>query len=331
MRGALVLLLLLPLAYGLEPFGESAVLPPPIPEQDQGKAQLTLMLLSIDDRPFSNAHVSVTTRLLDEEQETLHYTRNGTIILDLQPGSTHFFIGADLPVSEGADGYLATIIDVQGNMTKSLMLFPVGSVRGIVYDDSHMVVAGAEVKADCQGDYSSPQAQETDEIGTFSFDYLPLGSCRISARSGKAVGFAKVSVQQGSLADVEIVVKGAFVWWPYAGMALIALLGWTLYFIGTRRVKQKRAEEKKRGPSRADDIVSTLRETEKEVVMTLLSQGNEATMSVIYHKTGIPKTSLVRALQTLEAKQIISTKKVGKMRKVTLTDWFLGKGEKKPV
>ncbi len=76
---------------------------------------------------------------------------------------------------------------------------------------------------------------------------------------------------------------------------------------------------------RARDIMETLNEREKKAVQSLLDAKGKSTQAKIRNHTGIPKTSLVRVFQSLETKKVISIEKIGKMKKITITDWFMGK------
>jgi len=77
--------------------------------------------------------------------------------------------------------------------------------------------------------------------------------------------------------------------------------------------------------SRILDILPTLSDKERDIVEYLLHNGYTCTQSTLKYKLGIPKTSLVRILQSLEIKKIIYIEKVGKLRKIEITKWFMGK------
>ena len=57
----------------------------------------------------------------------------------------------------------------------------------------------------------------------------------------------------------------------------------------------------------------------------LIDSKGHSTQAYIKNSLGIPKTSLVRIFETLEAKRIASVEMIGKMKKITLTDWFMGR------
>ncbi|MFO8015622.1 MAG: hypothetical protein R6U32_00810 [Candidatus Woesearchaeota archaeon] len=76
---------------------------------------------------------------------------------------------------------------------------------------------------------------------------------------------------------------------------------------------------------RARDIIKTLNAREKEVVDFLLAHNMKSTQAAIRNDTGIPKTSLARIFQSLESKNVIKVETIGKLKKIEITDWFLGK------
>ncbi len=68
-----------------------------------------------------------------------------------------------------------------------------------------------------------------------------------------------------------------------------------------------------------------LDEQEKHVASNGKPQGFYLHQAKIVYGVGIPKTTLVRLLQSLEAKKIIEWEKSGKIKKVRLTEWFASK------
>ncbi len=85
------------------------------------------------------------------------------------------------------------------------------------------------------------------------------------------------------------------------------------------------------------DIMTALSANERKVVNYLLDEqekhaatngrfeGFYLHQAKIVYGAGIPKTTLVRLLQSLEAKKIIEWEKSGKIKKVKLTEWFNSK------
>lgn len=84
-------------------------------------------------------------------------------------------------------------------------------------------------------------------------------------------------------------------------------------------------EAKKEINPRARDIMKTLNEREIKIVEFIMSNDNKSTQAGIRNATGIPKTSLSRTFLSLESKKVIKIETVGKLKKIELTDWFMGK------
>lgn len=94
---------------------------------------------------------------------------------------------------------------------------------------------------------------------------------------------------------------------------------------------QEKGEKKEREiefTEKQENIVKLLNENETGIIKELL-KNNSITQRKIYIKTGIPKSTLSRAVKSLEQKGIIEIKNVGNTNLLILTDWFLGNGEKK--
>lgn len=89
--------------------------------------------------------------------------------------------------------------------------------------------------------------------------------------------------------------------------------------------KEPKKQEKEELNPRARDIIETLNEREKKIVTFMLKTKESTTQAKIRNSTGIPKTSLVRCFQSLESKKVIEIEKIGKMKRIKFTEWFMGK------
>ena len=98
-----------------------------------------------------------------------------------------------------------------------------------------------------------------------------------------------------------------------------------------RRKKKARRKEKSatppqhKFPPRVQHILPTLRERERAVVQFLLDNHYTSTPSKIRHGTNIPKTSILRILDALKAKNIIIIESTETTKMIKLTGWFLEK------
>jgi uncharacterized membrane protein len=71
------------------------------------------------------------------------------------------------------------------------------------------------------------------------------------------------------------------------------------------------------------DVINTLNEREKNIVELLIKNDGKAKQAHIVRELLLPKTSVSRALEALEKKNIIALKPYGKTNIVELSEWFL--------
>lgn len=310
-------------------------------------ASVTLRDVSTNE-PITNGIVYLSSG----NQQTNKYITGS---VEIPAGDGELTLLFDDLLTRGADYYRAVQLrEVQDE----LLLFPVGTVRGDVKDSRNNLVGGARLRFDCGGgQFAFPEA--TDAFGGFSVQAMPVGACHITAKYQDAVGSIEVKVERGSLVSTEIRLDRTVISErrrsQLATAGILAALffggaaaGYSLFMLARRirrhdargegvgvdaapqaRENEGQAAEAKKTSlsSRAEDILKTLNGKEKEIVRFLLEHGNQSPQSTVRHQTGIPRTSLSRVLQSLETKKIITLKKLGKMVRIALTDWFLGKEE----
>lgn len=280
-------------------------------------------------------------------QTTNQYVSDNEILkLRLENGLYSSVIKVDDLSTTGRDYFKKTEFFIEDSLIQGIFLFPVGSLRGIVKDKLDNIVPNADLKFECSIDIGIDFPDATDKFGTFNTD-VPVGLCKIFASYKRAIGFKEVEIKQGSLEDVEIKLDKSIVpsknyFWLVI-LVLIVIVASIIYKfreeIGLLKKKEKRLERKEMKEEeeireleaeiklgkRARDILETLKDREKEIIEFLVESKGKSTQAKIYHETGIPKASLFRYVQSLENKKIIEVKKIGKMKKIKFTDWFLEK------
>ena len=281
-----------------------------------------------------------------EEDRLIKYVETGHALeMALDDGTYNLVLKIDDPSTLGKDYFKKQAIAVSNGLVDDIYLFPVSSIRGVVKDVFDNVVGNADLKFECTDDIETEFPYRTNEFGSFTVDYMPSCSCKVSANFGEAVGFIEVNVPQGNITDVEVLLDKTILSMPDyrvqgAVVLLVIIVIVLLIFKYRRRIikeikpaahKEAKHVERKEHPihhaprhSRAEDIKSTLNKKEKDVVDFLSGKG-EVSQASIRHNLGVPRTSLSRILSSLEQKKIIHIKKVGKAVKIKLTDWFLGK------
>jgi len=309
--------------------------PPTVPD-DKERFSLNLILKEYNTKNIiGDIHVNINRIDLVSKKEinTLQYVdKNGILRLMLKPGSYDITLKIDDLTTSGKDYFIKFAKEVSGNEEQIIYLFPIGSVRGIVYDNKKNIVSSAVIRIDCVGEYGDYEEKNTDDSGSFSFYWLPAGSCKISAISDDEVGYEQIILSKGELKNIEITLNKRLSSKSkiYFGIAIIIFLI-LIYFILSKKIKKyyiiKETPKKDASglTSRQDDIIKTLKEKENDIVDFLLKNNNESASSKIRYGLGIPKTSLSRVLLGLELKNIIKIEKIGKLKKVKLTEWFMGK------
>lgn len=250
-------------------------------------------------------------------------------------------------------------------LNRSFYLTPIGALEGVAVHEDGRLAGEAELLFDCPYGSQFDYPERTDQFGGFKLLRVPAGTCRITATTKDNLGTAEVNISKGQVQTVKIVMdqspaslrwSNLVAWLVVAGGALVVLLvGYALLrkklssdiskdihengrgrfarriLRKIKRVRPEHTDTKHHAPSpglnpRARDILQTLNEREKKTVEFLVGQkGHQATQAQLRNSTGIPKTSLVRVFQSLEAKKVLTLEKIGKMKKVTLTPWFMGK------
>ena len=264
---------------------------------------------------------------LNENIITEIINENGTIELGLGNKSYELIFMIDKVDTEGKDYYKKQSV----KDSTEILLYPTGSIRGIVKDKLDNVVANANLKFECSSaGFRFPE--RTDQFGSFYAEYAPIGECRIYANYGKGVGFEEIKVEHGKMHDIELMLDQTIMqydiktsWlWPLLDVIFIALIAG--YLILRKKKKVSKVPEAEKKKSRAEDIKETLSKKEKDVVDYLMEQDKKSALqSNIRHSTSIARTSLARILEGLERKKIIHIKKEGKIVKISLTKWFMGK------
>ncbi len=88
--------------------------------------------------------------------------------------------------------------------------------------------------------------------------------------------------------------------------------------------KERKSSVSRRMTSGKEDILKTLIDVQRKIVVCLLNHG-DLTQAKIRSLTGLPKSTLSRNLKYLEGKQVLEIKGVGTSNLVCLSKWFKDK------
>ncbi|MBC8500409.1 MAG: hypothetical protein ISS25_03700 [Nanoarchaeota archaeon] len=261
----------------------------------------------------------------------------GFFTLDVFPGFHELIVSIDESNTEGYDFFGKISFFANDSTDVSVALFPVGSAKVIVVDDSNRPVPAAPVRIDCSRSYGVQGYFRTDEFGIVSADYLPIGECIFRSAIEDIVVSLGDNITIGSHQEITLRMNGYqlkknnFIEWILAIIIIITIL-FMLYRavkVNKKIVMKEEKEEKKEVSSGKEDILTALGKKEQEVVKYLLEQKEKSDKKDFYvsqanivHGAGMPKTSLVRVLNSLEQKNILKIEKIGKLKKISFTEWF---------
>lgn len=319
---ALALLFIIPAAYGQLPEGN--IKPPSLPS---GNETLLILHLFDDNGPVGDIHARLTLAQNGESLETLKYVpEDGNLNLRVQPGWWSVNILIDDIGTPGKDYTYDTAI--RAPASEQIYLIPTGSLKGTVMRN-HDAVPNAQVLLYCSGE-EDVRIVTTDIAGNFIEDWLPIGQCTIVATKDNKRGERSVTLSQGSLANATVTLDQGVI--SETNWSIISLAVLTLIILGIsgKKLNDINRKRQEKQTSRMNDIINTLSHKERTVIEFLIEHNNKSTQATIKNNTGIPKTSLIRLFDSLERKHLITITRIGKMKKITLTGWFLGKSANRP-
>ena len=320
---------------GIDMFEETAIIPPSLEaaETDIDTLKLILELNDINTKePLTDIHMSIELISVSRSTKTIKYIGDEPLLeLNLPYDEWIIILKGDRLGTSGKDYYATYAIELNKDLNQTIYLLPVGSVEGMVYTNSELteVVDGAILKFDCNADYGEAKDMSTDTFGSFKSEWLPVTGCRIYAKHGNRIGSTEVAITNGTLSNVQIVLDKDAVTKDYKVQVIIAVFAIIAFIVLARTYHKylskpsKKSNQAPKVAKRAKDIMNTLGDREKSIVTFLFENNNESTQNKIYHSTFIPKTSLARSLLLLEQKRIIKIDKLGNLRKIKLTKWFL--------
>ncbi len=312
---------------------ESGVSPPGLPE-DAGPAGVFIKLTDFESGDcLRDLHVKLELTNVDsgEAINTLRYFRGCNITLDIPAGKWSLILLADNLSTEGKD-YFSDVSFTYVNSSElilvSALMKPVGSVRGEVVDDEGRNVVNAKVKFECSSEYGVLDPVETDDYGSFRGEWLPAGSCKVSALYMDRVGSTDVVINGGQLSEVNVVLEKTTTasFFDYSPYLLFLFFIVVIVYLLFRRKRRPAAavKDKPLEPSKGMlSLMESLSDEQRRIVEVLLESGGVLSQVDICYKTRIPKASASRYISQLEKRKIVDTTRIGRLKEVRLSDWFL--------
>ncbi|MEM0475904.1 MAG: hypothetical protein QW343_03865 [Candidatus Norongarragalinales archaeon] len=210
----------------------------------------------------------------------------------------------------------------------------------------------AELNEETSLRFETASAFRADASGTFILKFAPVGACRFTATAPSVANESAselVQLAQGELASVALKIKRKQSGQPnYLALAVFALslllVVWFLReYLKKKRIGTKAREDEKVGEKQREklaapqekkglkttkkmrDVMKALSERERRIVEVLIAHEGKLKQNKIFRETLIPKTSLSRALDSLERRNIVRLTPEGNTFLVELTEWFTSK------
>lgn len=301
---------------------------------------LTITIISIDGTNMVNVPVDYRLELGDEQPLTGRAVTDNTnsFNIEVEPGFYKLTLGVDMAETQGFDYYGST--NFYSNKSMDVDVFPVGSLRVVVVDKNEVPVDKAYVRIDCSATYGEQGYFRTDELGIVSLSFIPTEECTLRAAMEDSVTAKNIQIERGVHREETLLLedfsqKENNLSWPIITTIILVLIAGAAYwYFGKDKNNEEINEEivrevkKKDYSSGKKDIIRTLKGREKKIVEFILENKEKEgedympKQADIVYGTGIPKTSMARILKSLEGKDILETKKVGKLKKIDFTDWF---------
>ncbi len=271
---------------------------------------------------------------------------NGSLTAYLNAGVWSFLAEADDYGTPGKDFTAVGEINVSRDASFLVYFQEVASVRGEVADEFGNLISNAQLKIECvrvlDKQWLNKEKLVSDANGNFMLRFIPTGACRITASLDSKTGFADVNLKRGELKQTRITLKNMvdrgseeFNKFNIILILLAILLAATVFFFYFKRAKPTAEKAIKPRESAAKKsvksgkltekkrmVLNALNERERSVAELLLANEGRMKQAKIARELLMPKTSLLRAVQSLEKRNIVKTTPFGKHKIVEFTDWF---------
>jgi len=268
--------------------------------------------------------------------------QNSTYFLELVEGSYSLNVIIDSFDTPAPDFYGTTDIVIGEDNFFEVLVFPTGFVQGNVKDTSGNLIPHADLNFNCVSSFIIDYPSQTDRTGSFIIPNVPEASCTLIASTANEAGQIEFKVEKGKAQDLEVILESKvasekdYTFLIIGTALMLIIIGAVIYFYIKKKKINFQSDKKEKGEkiinteelklsSQTKALLETLSEKEKSIVNFLLENNNKSSQSKIRHVTRMPRTSLARVLQGLEAKKIILIEKEGKMVLIKLTPLFLGK------
>ena len=245
-----------------------------------------------------------------EENSTQTYYLEKDQILPLQVNGI-LSLGVDDLGTPVLDYFSTEEFNYSSTVAYGMYVYPVGELSIEVYDVAGNLLSEIPVIVEC-GQITYDRV--TDQLGDVRIKRVPIGLCNIEVYSGGLVGREYVEITKGNLRDIQVKISvpskdegssGIFI----VGLLIISLIGYFTYKKFKISSKTKSA------------VLNTLALRDRSIVEALIKHETLG-FSQLRELVDIPKPTLSRRLVILESKKLILVEKIGRSRRISLSEWY---------
>ncbi len=313
------------------------------------------------DRNITNVTLKINEKniLTGKELSITEYLNTNMASIYLNSGEYELVFIADEAQTEGKDYYAFEKFTVSESNKEIIYLFPIASIRGTVVDKLDNLLEGAEIKLNCDKDFMPIEQIKTDKFGAFTIQAVPTGNCIITASYKDSFEQQHLAFNRGDFEAIRLKLEdettsssldSSFTLFAMIILLAIFAAGLAYWFFvrhesafqvkepaalekiepqqrNNNRLSRRIAKKPKESslPQRVKHILPTLNNRERLVVQFLLDNNGISTQGKIRHGTQIPKTSLIRILDSLRSRKIVSIDVTDVSKSIKLSSWFMQK------
>lgn len=283
----------------------------------------TITLASFEDLEFEGSQVHYELESLNQQfkltgSSTLDQESSFLLILEDLTFNINLFLNRH--GTEFYDYFGTSTFHPSLSNQVTIFLSPIGSLK-ITLDDSKL---DDVIRITCDKNYGASGLFVVDNLRVLKLNNVPTGVCEVRATYEDKIIVHEVSVEKGELTEFNFKIEDnsrnyLFFFYSFliAFLVVIVFLFTKIYFKEDEINKKSVKEDIELNQEfKSPDFLKFLDKKERKVVEFLLDKDYANQASIVYG-CNIAKTSLIRVLKKLEAKNIVKIEKIGKTKKIS--------------
>lgn len=265
------------------------------------------VLLSPRDAQTGEHLDNMVIYIFENNTVKTYYLEQGEILPLIVNG--YLSLGVDNLSTPALDYYAEEEIITNKTIAYGMYVYPVGSLNVEVYDGEGNLLPKVPIEIICS---EKRYDLLTNSFGEVNLDRVPMGICDVRANYNGLIGKEQALIDRGSKVDSQLIIsthlreESNF---TFLGVLIIILVGYFGFKKFKRISKAKSA------------VISTLSPRDQSIIRALIKY-EILGFSQLQKLTDMPKPTLSRRLVILESKKLLNVEKIGRSRRISLSDWY---------